>query len=289
MADRGFSQKRACGLVQVDAKTVRRRLEPVDADVRERLRSLAAERRRFGYRRLGILLQREGVAMNKKKLFRLYRKEGLAVRRRRRRKRATGTRAPMSLPEGPNQRWSLDFVSDTLAWGRRFRILCIVDDFTREALALVVDTSIGGHRLVRELEAIIAKRGKPATIVSDNGTEMTSRAVLEWTNRVGVAWRYIAPGKPQQNGFVESFSGRLRDECLNEEVFASLVEARIVIERWRLDYNHVRPHSAHGGLTPEAVRLYSAAGRLRNLISSAAHPLPPAPEIGYQPPPGLSQ
>ena len=202
--------------------------------------------------------------MNKKKLFRLYKEEGLAVRRRRGRKRATGTRAPMALPDWPNQRWSLDFVSDALAWGRRFRILAVVDDFTREALALVVDTSIGGARLVRELDGLVASWGKPATIVSDNGTEMTSRAVLEWTNRAGIEWHYIAPGKPQQNGFVESFNGKLRDECLNEEVFASLAEARVVIERWRLDYNHVRPHSAHAGLTPNEVRLNPAAGRLRN-------------------------
>ena len=264
MAERGFSQKRACGLVQIDPKTVRRKPEQGDAEVRERLRSLAAERRRFGYRRLGILLEREGVSMNKKRLFRLYREEGLAVRRRRGRKRATGTRAPMPLPDDPNQRWSLDFVADSLSWGRRFRILCIVDDFTREALALVVDTSIGGQRMARELDRLIARRGRPAMIVSDNGTEMTSRAILEWTNRTGVAWHYIAPGKPQQNGFVESFNGRLRDECLNEEVFATLAEARAVIERWRIDYNHVRPHSAHGGLTPEAVRLNPAAVRLRN-------------------------
>ena len=259
-----------------------------DARLRERLRRLAAERRRFGYRRIGVLLEREGVRMNKKKLFRLYQEEGLAVRRRRGRKRATGTRAPMALPDRPNQRWSLDFVTDALAWGRRFRVLAIVDDFTREALALVVDTSIGGARLVRELDALVASRGKPATIVSDNGTEMTSRAVLEWTNRAGIDWHYIAPGKPQQNGFVESFNGRLRDECLNEEVFASLAEARAVIERWRLDYNHVRPHSAHGGLTPDAVRLEAAAGRLRN----PDHLRRPAATVGAQETlstPGLSQ
>ena len=178
MAERGYSQRRACGLIEVDPKTVRRVPGHGDAVLRARLRGLAAERRRFGYRRLGIVLEREGIRMNKKKLFRLYREEGLSVRRRRGRKRATGTRVPMALPDGPNQRWSLDFVSDALSWGRRLRILCIVDDYTREALALVVDTSIGGKRLARELDAIIARRGKPVTIVSDNGTEMTSRAIL---------------------------------------------------------------------------------------------------------------
>jgi len=146
--------------------------------------------------------------------------EGLAVRRRRGRKRATGTRAPLAPPDGPNRRWSLDVIAGALSWGRRFRILAVVDDFTREALALVVDASIGGARLVRELDALVASPGKPATIVSDNGTETTCRAALEWTNRTGVEWRYVAPGKPQQNGFVESFNGRLRDERPNEGVFA---------------------------------------------------------------------
>jgi len=153
-------------------------------------------------------------------------------------------------------------------------VLAVVDDFTREALALVPDSSIGGARVVRELEAVIARHGRPAMIVSDNGTELTSKAVLDWTNRSGVEWLYIAPGKPTQNAFVESFNSRFRDECLNEEVFTSLAEARAVIERWRLDYNQVRPHSAHGGLTPQAVLLRSAATGCAIPTSSAARPLP---------------
>jgi putative transposase len=263
MAAHGFSQRHACRLVDVDPKTVRR-VPTADApEIRQRLRDLAGERRRFGYRRLGILLAREGVTMNHKKLYRLYREEGLTVRRRRGRKRATGTRAPITLSQAANQRWSLDFAADVLSWGRRFRVLAVVDD-TREALALVVDSSIGGRRVVRALDGLIARRGRPAMIVSDNGTELTSRTVLEWTNRTGTLWHYIAPGKPTQNAFVESFIGRFRDECLNEEVFISLAEARAVIERWRRDYNQVRPHSAHGGLTPEAAHLRSAGVRLRN-------------------------
>ena len=225
-----------------------------DGDLRLRLREIALERRRFGYRRLGIMLAREGIVMNHKKLLRLYREENLRIRRRRGRKRAMGTRAPMTLPQGPNQRWSLDFVSDTLACGRRFRMLAVVDDFTRECLALVADTSLSGARVGRELDAIIALRGKPLMIVSDNGTELTSLAILRWTQDRRIEWHYIAPGKPQQNGYVESFNGRLRDECLNETLFASLGHARSVLRAWREDYNHVRPHSGIGGLTPDAAR-----------------------------------
>ncbi len=221
-----------------------------DGDLRSRLREIALERRRFGYRRLGIMLAREGIVMNHKKLLRLYREENLRVRRRRGRKRAMGTRAPMTLPQGPNQRWSLDFVSDTLVCSTRIRILAVVDDFTRENLALVVDTSLSGARVARELDAIIAVRGKPLMIVSDNGTELTSLAILRWSQDRQIEWHYIAPGKPQQNGYVESFNGRLRDECLNETLFASLSHARSVLRAWRYDYNHVRPHSGIGGLTP---------------------------------------
>ncbi|GGB69341.1 transposase [Henriciella pelagia] len=255
-------QRRACRLVSVDPKTVRREAEPDNPEIRTRMREIAATRRRFGYRRIGLMLEREGIAMNQKKLRRLYREEGLAVKRRRGRKRGRhwraigpgdngdGTRAPMPVPDGPSQRWSLDFVSDVFGPARRFRMLNVTDDYTRECLALVADTSLSGARVARELDRCIRLYGRPETIVSDNGTELTSRAILEWQNETGIAWHYIAPGKPQQNGFVESFNGKLRDECLNEEVFDSLAHARKVLGRWRHDYNHHRPHSSLGGLTP---------------------------------------
>jgi putative transposase len=245
------SQRRACQVISVDRTSVRyRSVRPDDAVIRARLRELAAVRRRFGYRRLLILLRREGLALNHKKLRRLYREERLQVRRRIGRKRALGTRSPMALPQGQNQRWSLDFLSDTLTDGRRFRILAVVDDFTRECLTLVADTSLSGHRVVRELDAIIARRGMPSSIVSDNGTEFTSMAMLRWAQQAQVAWHYIAPGKPTQNAFVESFNGKLRDELLNETLFTSLAHAREALADWRNDFNTVRPHSGVGGLTP---------------------------------------
>jgi putative transposase len=282
MAERGLSQLHICRLLEVDPKTVRRPERRSDEAVRARLRTLAGERRRFGYRRLGILLAREGMRMNHKKLYRLYREEGLAVRRRRGRKRATGTRAPLALPQAPDQRWSLDFVSDCLA-ARRFRILVVVDDFTRECLAAVADTSIAGARVARELDTLVARRGTPATIVSDNGPEFTSRAILAWTNRAGLDWHYIAPGKPQQNAFVESFISRLRDELLNEEIFENLAHARHLLERWRVDYNQVRPHSAHAGLAPAQARRHAAAARSGLVDGPAARPLAPCPTPCYHP------
>jgi putative transposase len=197
--------------------------------------------------------------MNHKRFRRLYREEKLQVRRRSGRKRALGVRAPLALPSGPNERWSLDFVSDCITDGRRFRILAIVDDFTRESLALIPDTSLSGARVARELDALIARRGRPKTCVSDNGTELTSMAILQWTQASGVGWHYIAPGKPQQNAFVESFIGRLRDECLNETLFASLSQARAVLDAWRADYNCVRPHSALANRTPEEFRAHHIA------------------------------
>jgi putative transposase len=224
------SQRRACQAIGADRSSVRyRSRRPDDAHLRVRLREIAAVRRRFGYRRLHVLLAREGLALNHKKLRRLYAEERLQVRRRGGRKRALGTRAPLALPQGPNQRWSLDFLHDQLSDGRRFRILAVVDDFTRECLALVADTSLSGLRVGRELDAIIAERGKPLACVSDNGTELTSMAILRWCQDTGVEWHYIAPGKPQQNAFIESFNGRLRDELLNETLFGSLAHARAAL------------------------------------------------------------
>lgn len=276
-AGHAVSQRRACLVVGADRTSMRyRHLRGDDADVRARLRSLSGERRRFGYRRLHVLLAREGIRMNHKKLRRLYALERLQVRRRGGRKRAIGTRAPMTLPQGPNQRWSLDFVSDTLTDGRRLRILAVVDDFTRECLCLVADTSISGKRVARELDALIARRGKPQTVVSDNGTELTSMAILTWSQDREVAWHYIAPGKPQQNAFVESFNGRLRDECLNETLFTSLAHARAVLAAWQRDYNEVRPHSALGGQTPASIMLPPCSPASRPLRVASGDGLRPA-------------
>ena len=200
--ENGYSQRRACALIGIAPKAYR--YVPVrgdDGEFRERLRRLAAKRRRFGYRRLHILLRREGIELNHKKLFRIYREERLTVRRRGGRKRALGTRAPMALPQGPDQRWSLDFVSDVLADGRRFRVLVIVDDFTRECLALIVDTSISGRRVARELDTIIATRKKPLMVVSDDGTELTSHANLRWQQERVVGWHCIAPGPAGRERF----------------------------------------------------------------------------------------
>jgi putative transposase len=252
MERHGHSERRACRLVGVDRSAFQyERADRGDGALRARLRALAGERRRFGYRRLAILLRREGEHVNLKRIYRLYREERLTVRRRGGRKRALGTRAPMAIPQGPNQRWSLDFVSDALADGRRFRVLCVVDDFTREALGTVVDTSLSGLRVARELDRLVAERGAtPAMVVSDNGTELTSTAILRWAEERRVEWHYIAPGKPVQNAFVESFNGKFRDECLNEHVFGSLGEARRITEAWRQDYNAARPHTSLGGLSP---------------------------------------
>jgi putative transposase len=280
------SERRACSTLGADRTSIRyRSTRPDDTAVRARLRELAAIRRRFGYRRLHILLGREGIVMNHKKLRRLYREERLQVRRRGGRKRAMGTRAPMTLPQGSNQRWSLDFLSDAFADGRRFRILAIVDDFTRECLALVPDTSLPGLRVVRELDRLIAWRGRPTMCVSDNGTELTGMAILRWSQETRVEWHYIAPGKPQQNAFIESFNGRLRDELLNETLFTSLAHVREALAMWKDDYNTVRPHSALGNLPPAVFAKLSAPamqpdGTLRYIEGSAPRPVAPPSQPG---------
>ncbi|WP_458395045.1 IS3-like element ISRle4 family transposase [Rhizobium brockwellii] len=251
MSHHEMSERRACKAIGFCRMTVRyetRRDD--DHELRERMKALAHERRRFGYRRIHVLLRREGHLVNHKRLFRLYREEKLTVRKRGGRKRAIGTRAPMLVPMVANNRWSLDFVSDQFTDGRRLRILTVVDDCTRECLALVSDTSLSGLRVARELDRIIEERGKPRMIVSDNGSEFTSNAILQWADRTKVDWHYIAPGKPIQNAFIESFNGRLRDEFLNETLFSSLAHARSALSNWRSDYNDQRPHSGLGWLTP---------------------------------------
>ncbi|WP_352755833.1 IS3 family transposase [Mesorhizobium sp. M0955] len=236
----GLSERRACSFVDADRKMIRyqSRRAP-ETELRDRLRDLANERRRFGYRRLFILLRRQGEASGINRIYRLYREEGLTVRKRRARRRAVGTQAPILVEAKANARWSLDFVHDQFACGRRFRVLNIVDDVTRECLAAIPDTSISGRRVARELTELIAHRGKPGMIVSDHGTEFTSNAILAWSKDHGIEWHYIAPGKPMQNGYVESFNGRIRDELLNESLFFGLDYARSAIAEWREDLNPV--------------------------------------------------
>jgi transposase InsO family protein len=246
-----MSERRACTLVAADRKMVRyRSRRPPDVELRSRLRDLANQRRRFGYRRLFILLREQGEPSGINRIYRLYREEGLTVRKRKARRRAIGTRTPILVEARVNARWSLDFVHDQFAQGRRLRILNIVDDVTRECLAAIPDTSISGKRVARELTRLVGARGKPKMIVSDNGTEFTSNAILSWAKGHAVDWHYIAPGRPMQNGYIESFNGRMRDELLNESLFVDLDQARRLIDDWVTDYNTARPHSSLGYKTP---------------------------------------
>lgn len=246
-----FSQRRACGLVGMPTCSWRyqsRRQD--DGIVRGRLKELAGERPRFGYRRLGVLLRREGHPINLKRVLRLYREEGLKLRAKKRKRIASTQRVRPEATTATNQVWSMDFVSDTLSCGRRFRSLNIVDCHSREALCLEVDTSLSGQRVVRALQQLSATRGLPQTIQVDNGPEFTGRALDEWAFRNRVKLHFIEPGKPVQNAVIESFNGKMRDECLNQEWFTSLNEARTSIERWREDYNEFRPHSSLDNLSP---------------------------------------
>jgi putative transposase len=247
----GQSANRVCQLVGIcratyDYKAVRRG----DDELRSRLRVLAEHRRRFGCARLHAILKREGLVVNHKRTERIYREEGLSLRLKRRKKKVAMVRVKLPEPRRANQRWSMDFASDSTCAGRRFRILVIVDDFSRECPAIEVDTSLGGARVVNVLQRLVETRGLPEVITTDNGPEFTGKAVDEWAYRNGVKLNFIRPGKPVENAFAESFIGRLRDECLNENWFITLKDAREAIEAWRIDYNEKRPHSSLKYLSP---------------------------------------
>ena len=255
-----LSQRRACGLMELYRATCRyRRRRGEDQRLRVRLRELAEARRRFGYRRLQILLQREGWQVNHKRVYRLYVEEKLSLRRKRGRKRSR-VRQPLPEAVAANQVWSVDFMTDALSSGRRFRMLNIVDDYTRECLAIEVDTSLGGMRVVRVLEELKQRRGLPRQIRSDNGPEFVSRAVDQWAYEQGLQWHTIQPGRPMENGYVESFNGRFRDECLNENWFRDLADAREKIVQWKQDYNETASAQQFAVPNPSGVRSAVAVG-----------------------------
>lgn len=247
------SLRRACRVIGLSTSTWRyeRQPDPVNTQLLARLTAHASERPRFGYRRLHTLVDREGLHVNHKRVYSVYQAAKLQVRRRRRKRLTRGERVPLPLPSRRTERWSMDFMVDTLADGRGFRTLNIVDDFTRECIAIEVDRSLPGLRVVRVLDRLAETIGLPDVIVMDNGPEFSGRALDTWAYARGVQLRFIRPGKPIENAFVESFNGKFRDECLNEHWFASVAEARALIEAWRVDYNTVRPHSALDGATPE--------------------------------------
>jgi putative transposase len=254
-----MSQRRACRVVGAQRKTMRyhRRMRSDEPQVRERLRRLARERPRWGYRRLHILLQRELGAINRKRVQRLYRLEGLAIRRRQRKRVARTPRGATSATWRRGEAWAMDFMQDVLVDGRRFRTLNVLDTVTRECLAIEVDTSLPGQRVVRLLENLILWHGAPKRITLDNGPEFTGQALDVWAYQHGVTLDFIDPGRPMQNGYLESFNGKFRDECLNIHWFRSLADARRTIEDWRQSYNTERPHSALCGRTPTQQALYS--------------------------------
>lgn len=250
----GLSARRCCrlfGLARSTWQYASRR--GTDAGLRERLRDLAATLPRYGYKRLCRRLRRQGVHVNHKKVYRIYREEGLLVRKRARKRLVRRCERP-ALPTRPNEEWSMDFTADQLADGRRFRTFNVVDDFTRECLAIQVERSIPGTVVARVLDRLVQERGRPKAIICDNGPEFIGRALEIWAEENAVKLRFIEPGKPVQNCYVESFNGRFRDECLNEHWFTSMDDARSIIEAWRVDYNEVREHSALGAMTPTEYR-----------------------------------
>jgi putative transposase len=248
LKSRRVSERRACRLIGFSRSAAGSRLKGRDdGDLRARLKALAEQYPRYGYPTLHDMLRTQGHVRNRKRTYRIYREEGLQVRTKRR-KKLTRPRLPMLVPDRANERWSIDFVSDQLANGRRFRILNLVDDFTRECVLQIVDFSISGQRLMRELDQL--SRPLPKTIVCDNGPEFTCKAMFFWAKRTGVKLHFIQPGKPTQNAFIESFNGKFREYCLDLNWFASLEDARSTIDTWRSHYNHVRPHRSLGKKPP---------------------------------------
>lgn len=246
------SERWACKIVRLSRSSYRYQAKPTnDTEIRTRLKQLAEQRRKFGAPRLHVLLLREGFLINHKRTERLYREEGLSLRLKRRRKRSSHLRVVLTTPERINQHWSMDFVSDSLHNGRRFRILTVVDDLSKECPVLEADHSLTGQRVTRVLERVSLTRGLPDVITVDNGPEFISKAVDAWAYANGVKLHFIQPGKPTQNAYIESFNGKFRDECLNEHVFTSLHDAQQKIETWRQDYNVNRPHRSLNQLTPE--------------------------------------
>lgn len=275
------SERRACGLLEVPRATVRyAKRQRDDQPLRQRLRELAAERRRFGYRRLHVLLRREGWAVNHKRVYRLYRQEGLRVEERKGKRRAARERAPLAAPTRSNQGWSMDFMADALSSGRRFRLLNLVDEYTREALAVEVDTVLPGSRVVRVLEQLAQQGRKPEWIVTDNGPEFTGQKLDQWAYENSVRLETIHPGRPMENGYIESFNGKMREECLNDNWFSDLADARQRIEAWRVDYNTWRPHSALGYQTP--AEFAGQASALRSPTAPSARWLGPVPSSAVQ-------
>jgi putative transposase len=265
------SQQRICGLMQVAVSSFRYRSTRSDEELRERLIELARKKPRFGYRRLQIHLDASGEHVNHKRVFRVYREAGLAVRRKAR-KRLARVGVPRPALTAANQEWALDFVHDAMARGRAIRVLSVVDECTRECLKLEVDTSFASRRVTRALEAIIEERKKPLAIRCDNGPEFTSRHFLAWCIERQIELVHIQPGKPQQNGYVESFNGKLRDECLNVSWFENLWDARRKIAAWQIEFNEERPHSSLGYQTP--------AEYARQLVPSSGSALRAAPDEG---------
>ena len=250
--ERGFGITRACGLVGISRSLYGyRSRRPACLGLRERICELAGEKRRYGYRRIHVLLRREGWQINRKRTYRLYREAGLTVRRRKRKRIGLFERKPLPKPSAVNRSWSMDFVADTLCDGRKLRCLAIVDDYSRECLVLEIDTSITGRRVAAVLERLADLRGLPLSITVDHGPEFEGQVLDAWAYHSGVRLNFIRPGKPVENAYIESFNGRFRDECLNEHWFLTMAHARRVIEAWRIEYNTERPHSSLGDLAPE--------------------------------------